>query len=52
MYRVITFLAVVGLGKMFFDHYNNVQRHINQTDELLKIVKETNNIVKKSQKNE
>ena len=38
---------ILGTGKMLLDHYNNVQRHIKQTDELLKIVKETNTAVKK-----
>ncbi len=50
MYRAITICIILGVGKMFLDHYNNVQRHINQTDELLKIMKETNELVKKASK--
>ena len=50
MYRAITICIILVVGKVFLDHYNNVQRHIKQTDELLKIVKETNELVKKASK--
>ena len=50
MYRTILLCVILGAGKLFLDHYNNVQRHIEQTDELLRIVKETNQIVKNSKK--
>ena len=46
MYRLIAMCIILGTGKMFIDHYNNGQRHIKQTDELLKIVKDTNKAVK------
>ncbi len=48
MYRIIAMCVILGVGKMFLNHYNNVQRHIKQTDELLRIVKETNELVKAS----
>ncbi len=48
MYRTILLCVILGAGKLFLDHYNNVQRHIKQTDELLRIVKETNQLVKNS----
>ena len=48
MYRTILLCGILGAGKFFLDHYNNVQRHIEQTDELLRIVKETNQLVKNS----
>lgn len=48
MYRIIAMCVILGVGKMFLNHYNNVQRHIKQTDELLRIVKETNELVKVS----
>ena len=47
MYRLIAMCIILGTGKIFIDHYNNVQRHIKQTNELLKLVKETNTVVKK-----
>ena len=50
MYRIIAMCVILGAGKFFLDHYNNVQRHIEQTDELLRIVKETNQLVKNSKK--
>ncbi len=50
MYRIIAMCVILGVGKMFLNHYNNVQRHIKQTDELLRIVKETNELVKKASK--
>ena len=50
MYRTILLCVILGAGKLFLDHYNNVQRHIEQTDELLRIVKETNQLVKNSKK--
>jgi len=50
MYRIIAICVILGVGKMFLNHYNNVQRHIKQADELLRIVKETNELVKKASK--
>ena len=46
MYQIIAMCVILGASKMLLDYYDNVQRHIKQTDELLLIVKEIHQIVK------